>query len=190
MGSSPSILNSMNPGYNLTSKSGLRRGLGDQYGINQGLENQTNTSRSSEMGTLLPGYQSMAQGGTAADNNALEQSVLTPLRGSFNAARTAGASHVARTGNSAGFGSMLGETAREEGRQSSQAGFDIANEKFRRKMAGLQGLSQMYGIDSSFLNSLGNQQLGVLGVGNSIQSRSRGVLGNINAGLNLVGLGS
>jgi hypothetical protein len=41
----------------------------------------------------------------------------------------------------------------------------------------------MYGVDTSFLNSLGSQQQGVLGIGNSIQSRSRGVLGNIAAGI-------
>jgi hypothetical protein len=187
MGSYPSFLGSYDPG-DLTKKSGLRSGLGDQYNRNQILQNQTNTSRSSEMGTLLPGYQSMATGGSPADNNALEQSVLTPLRGSFNAARTAGTNQVARTGNSAGFGSMLGELSREEGRQSSQAGFDIANEKFRRKMAGLQGLSQLYGVDTSFLNSLGNQQLGVLGIGNSVQSRSRGKIGTTGAILNLAGL--
>lgn len=187
MGSFGSILNSYTPG-DLTSKKGLKGALGNQFGVNQGLENQTNSSRTSEMGTMLPQYTSMANGGTAADNNALEQSVLTPLRGAFNTARTAGASHVAQTGNSAGFGSMLGETAREEGRQSSQAGFDIANEKFQRKMAGLQGLAGLYGIDTSFLNSLGNQQLGVLGLGNSIQSRSRGKIGTIGAAAGLVGL--
>lgn len=184
MSSYPSILSSYTPG-NLTTKGGLKGALGSQYQNNQNLQNETQFNRGSESGTLLPQYTSMANGGTASDNNALEQSVLTPLRGAFNTARTSAGNRVAATGNSAGYGSMLGQLARNEGQQSAQAGFNIANEKFNRKMAGLQGLQQMYGVDTSFLNSLGSQQQNVLGIGNSIQSRSRGVLGSIGAGIGL-----
>jgi len=194
MGSYPSMLSSYQPYLggttpgNLTTKGKLASGLGQQYSNNTNLQNQQQNQRGSELGTLLPSYQSMANGGTAADNNALEQSVLTPLRGAFNTARTAGGNRVAATGNSAGYGSMLGQLARNEGQQSAQAGFNIANEKFNRKMAGLQGLQQLYGVDTSFLNSLNQGQQGILEIGNSVQSRSRGKLGSINAGMGLVGL--
>lgn len=182
MGTFPSILGSYNPG-NLTKKSGLTSALGNQYNINQSLESGTQANRGSEFGTVFPGYQSMANGGTPADNNALEQSVLTPLRGAFNSARTAAGNRVATTGNSAGYGSVLHSLARTEGQQSAAAGFDIAGEKFKRKMAGLQGIAQMYGVDTSFLNSLGGQQEGLLGIGSGVESRRRGVLGNISTGL-------
>ncbi len=187
MGGTPTFLGGLNPG-NLTNKKQLGGALGQQYNNNLNLENQQQGQRSAESGPLLSQYTSMANGGTAADNNALTQSVMTPLRGAFNAARTSGGNRVAATGNSAGYGSMLGSLARGEGQQSSQAGFDIANQQYQRKMAGLQGLAQMYGVDTSFLNSLGNQQQGILGIGNSVQSRSRGVLGTIGAGLSMVGL--
>lgn len=194
MGSYPSMLSSYQPQLggltpgNLTTKGKLASGLQQQYTNNTNLQNQQQNQRGSELGTLLPSYQSMANGGTAADNNALEQSVLTPLRGAFNTARTAGGNRVAATGNSAGYGSMLGQLARNEGQQSAQAGFNIANEKFNRKMAGLQGLQQLYGVDTSFLNSLNQGQQGILGIGNSVQSRSRGKLGSIGAGMSLIGL--
>ena len=169
-----------NPG-DLTTKKGLRRGLGQQYGVNTGLMQQQQGQRGAEWGSLFPGYNSMAIGGNPEENNALEQSILTPLRGAFNTARDTAANRLARTRNSAGYGSLLGELSREEGRQSSAAGFDIANEKFRRKMAGLEGLARLYGIDASFLGELGNQQNALLGIGNSVQSRSRGLLGTIGA---------
>lgn len=178
MGSFPSFL-----GSNLTTKGGLKSALGGQFGANSQLMNDTQGNRSAESGTLLPGYQSLANGGTPGDNNALEQGVLTPLRGAFNSARTAAGNRVATTGNSAGYGSVLHSLARTEGQQSAAAGFDIAGEKFKRKMAGLQGIAQMYGVDTSFLNSLGGQQEGLLGIGSGVESRRRGVLGNISTGL-------
>lgn len=138
------------------------------------------------------------------DTSGYEKGVLTPLRGSFNVARDAANRRVARTGNSAGFGSTLAELAREEGRQSSLAGFQVEDEKQRRKenVAGLdtnlagmrfgradaahskqlqaiQGLAQMYGIDMNMLDALLGRQLDIGSVGRGVESTRRGVLGTV-----------
>lgn len=172
---------------NLTKKKGLARGIGDTFHNIARAEMATDAQRQQEFAPVFGGYSDLANGGTAADNNALEQSVLTPLGGAYDQARQQGAQHLARTRNSAGYGSFLGELARSQGRDYAQAGAGIANEKFNRKMAGLEGIQRLYGIDTSFLASLGQQQQGNLGIGNSVESRRKGILGTIGGALGIAG---
>lgn len=183
---------SYNPG-NLTGKSGLGGALGNQFGLNQGLEQQQQGQRGSEFGSALPGYQSLLNSGySPAEKSAISQGTTGAISSSYGDAASAAGRHTAATNNSAGYGSTLDSLARNKGKDVAQQQganeVNFANQAYQRKLAGLQGISQLYGVDSSFLNSLGNQQLGVLGIGNSVQSRSRGVLGTIGAGLGLVGL--
>lgn len=182
----------VNPGE-ITTKGGLNRALWTQYGTNQSLQKKTLGQRSSEFGTLMPQYQSLLNSGySPAEKSGIEQGTLGAIQGAYGGATEAGARRLARTGNSAGYSSFLGSTARAKSRDMAQQELDnqklFADESLRRKMMGLQGISQLYGIDTSFLNSLGQQQLGVLGIGSGIQSRSRGVLGTIGAVEGLVGL--
>lgn len=163
----------------LTTKKGLSNATNQQYELQQWQKSDTENKRGQEFAPSLQGYSDLAKGGTPQDNAALTSSVMTPLGGAYDQARTAASRRVAATGNSAGYGSFLGSLARSQGQQSAQAGFDVANEKFSRKMQGLQGLMQLYGIDTSFLTSLGQQQNATLGIGNSVQSRSKGVLGTL-----------
>lgn len=177
----------------LTSKSGLKHGLAAQYGQNSQLQAQSEGQRGSEFGALMPGYQSLLNSGySPQEKSGIEQGTLGGIQGSYGSATDAASRRMARTNNSAGYGSFLGAAARSKGRDIAQQELDnqklFADESLRRKMLGLQGISQLYGVDTSFLNSLGNQQLGVLGVGQSVQSGRRGVLGNINAGLQTLGV--
>jgi hypothetical protein len=183
---------SYNPG-NLTTKGGIKQGLSNQYNINQGLETGQNAQRGSEYGTLMPQYQSLLNSGySPQEKSAIEAGTTGAISSSYGSAGQAAGRNMAATGNSAGYGSLLSNLARNKGKDVAQQEntnqVNFAQEAMNRKMAGLQGISQLYGVDTSFLNSLGQQQLGVLGVGNSVQSRSRGVLGTIGAGLGLVGL--
>jgi len=171
---------------NLTTKGGLRNALGNQYGQNSLLEAEQQNRRGSEYGTLMPGYQSLLNSGySPQEKSGIEQGTLGAIQGSYGSATDAASRRMARTNNAAGYGSFLGAAARSKGRDLAQQELDnqklFADESLRRKMLGLQGISQLYGIDSSFLNSLGQQQLGVLGIGQSVQSGRRGVLGNIAA---------
>lgn len=177
--------NFYDPG-NLTTKGGLRNATGQLYAENSLLGAATNKQRGSEFGSLMPGYQSLLNSGySPQEKSGIEQGTLGAIQGSYGSATDAAARRMARTNNSAGYSSFLGGAARSKGRDLAQQELDnqklFADESLRRKMMGLQGISQLYGLDSSFLNSLGNQQLGVLGVGQAVQSSRRGVLGNVAA---------
>ena len=62
---------------------------------------------------------------------------------------------VARTNNSAGFGDLTDELARQKGiaeaGQAQQNQLAFSNTAFQRQMAALQGLSGLYGVDSNLL---------------------------------------
>lgn len=172
-----------NPG-DLTTTGGQRRGLGNQYGINEGLMSGTNAQRGSEFGSALPGYQSLLNSGySPQEKSAIDQGTTGAISQAYGDAASAAGRHAAATGSSAGFGSTLSNLARNKGKdvaqQQNQNEVTFANQAYQRKLAGLSGISQLYGVDTSFLNSLGNQQLGVLGIGNSNASRRRGVLNTI-----------
>lgn len=175
-----------NPGE-LTTKGGVNRGLWNQYGTNQALESQQNKQRGSEFGTLMPQYQSLLNSGySPQEKSGIEQGTLGAIQGAYGGATDAASRRMARTNNSAGYGSFLGAAARSKSRDMAQQELDnqklFADEALKRKMMGLQGIASLYGVDTSFLNSLGNQQLGVLGNSVSMAGKNRGVLGNISAG--------
>lgn len=183
----------VNPG-DLTTKGGLNRGLWTQYGQNQAQQASTNRQRDSEYGTLMPQYQSLLNSGySPEEKSGIQQGTLGAIQGNYGAATDAASRRMARTNNSAGYDSFLGASARSKSRDMAQQELDnqklFADEAMRRKMVGLQGIASLYGVDTSFLNSLGNQQLGVLGIGSNVESRRKGKIGDLNAGLNLVGLG-
>lgn len=184
----------VNPG-DVTTKGGINRGLVTQYGENQAEQAKTSGQRSGEFGTLMPAYQSLLNSGySPQEKSGIEQGTLGAIGGSFGGAVDAASRRMARTGNSAGYGSFLGAAARSKSQAMAQQELDnqklFADESLKRKMMGLQGIASLYGVDTSFLNSLNQNQLGILGTGQSVQAGRRGVIGNINAGLNLFGLGS
>lgn len=181
-----------NPG-NLGTSGGQKRGLANQYGINTGLEQQQQGQRSGEYGSVMPGYQSLLDSGYSdQQKSAINQGTTGAISESYGDASAAAGRHAAATGSSAGYGSTLTSLARNKGKdvatQQGQNEANFANQAYTRKLAGLQGISSLYGVDTSFLNSLGGQQLGVLGVGNSNASRKRGVLGTIGETAGIVGL--
>lgn len=177
--------NYYDPG-NLTTKGGLKNATGQLFGENSLLQAGTNAQRGSEFGTLMPGYQSLLNSGySPQEKSGIEQGTLGAIQGSYGSATDAAARRMARTNNSAGYGSFLGAAARSKGRDLAQQELDnqklFADESLRRKLIGLEGIGKLYGLDTSFLDSLGSKQLGVLGVGQAVQSGRKGVLGNIQA---------
>lgn len=109
---------------------------------------------------LYPQLQSLVSdpGYSKEEESAIMQESLGAAGTGFNTARERARNLVARSGNRAGYGSLIGSLARDEARAKSgitrQNMIAFADERFRRKQAGLQGLMQLYGIDTSFLDSL------------------------------------
>lgn len=174
-----------NPG-NLTTRGGVAAGLGNQFGINQGLMSSTNAQRGTESGAALGGYQSLLNSGYSdQEKSAINQGTTGAISQSYGDAATAAGRHAAATGSSAGFGSTVSSLARNKGKdvaaQQGQNEANFANQAYTRKLAGLQGISSLYNIDTSFLNSLGSQQNQLLGIGNSNNPQRKGILGDVTA---------
>ena len=118
--------------------------------------------RSQLSNLLLPQYQDILQnpGLSAADKAAVTGQSQGALSSAFDALQQAAQNRLARTRNSAGFGELADELARQHGRGEAnlaqQNELTFSNEAYRRRMNALQGLSGLFGVDTSLLGrSLG-----------------------------------
>src|ERR1700719_2478648 len=91
--------------------------LSSQNAMNQALYNQGQSLSNTAAG----GYQYLMAnpGYTPAQQNAINNQSMGALSSSFGALARSAANRVARTNNSAGYGDVLDELAREQGRQTS-----------------------------------------------------------------------
>lgn len=159
--------------FNSGSRKGVDQGLSKQSGFLSGLANKTGAQRTSEFGSALPGYQSMLDSGYSdAEKSAISQGTTGSINSAYGGAADAASRRLAVTNNSAGYGSLLTSLARNKAKdistQEGQNQVAFADEKQRRKMAGLAGIAQLYGVDTSFLNSLNGQQNQLLGIGSGV----------------------
>jgi hypothetical protein len=80
---------------------------------------------------------------------------LGALASAFAALAQNAANRTARTRNSAGYGDLLGELAREQGRQAGSLAqrneLAFADRARNDQFAALEGLSGLYGVDSTTL---------------------------------------
>jgi hypothetical protein len=124
-----------------------------QDAINQQLLDERTQAR----GQLMPEYQSMlaAPGYSEEEKAAITGQSLGALGSAFDALQNSAENRLARTGNTAGYGETLDELARERGRESSDIAqknqIDFADQAFQRRMAALQGLGSLYGVDTGLL---------------------------------------
>ena len=173
-------LGSIFQGDNPTKRGGLAKGIGTLTNQNQSFIGQQQGQRSAESGSMLPGYQSLIDSGgySPTEKASMTQSALGGISNAYGSAGDAASRRMARTGNSADYGSFVGSLARSKARDLSTAGLNLqqsfADEALKRKMAGLQGLASMYGVDTTFLSSLGGQQIGLLGVGAELAGTRHG----------------
>jgi hypothetical protein len=112
--------------------------------------------------TLLPQYQSILNnpGLSPADRAAVTGQSQGSLASAFDSLQQSAQNRLARTRNSAGFGELTDELARQKGiaqaGQTQQNQLAFTNTAFQRQMAALQGLSGLFGVDSNLLGrSLG-----------------------------------
>ena len=129
------------------------RQLANQNAINRALYNQGQSLSNTAAG----GYQSLLAnpGYTPAQQSAITNQSMGALASAFGALAQSAANRLARTRNSAGYGDLLDELAREQGRQTTslaqQNQFGFANQAKQDQLAALQGLSGLYGVNTSLL---------------------------------------
>jgi hypothetical protein len=139
------------------------RTLADQQlAMQNALNQQLLGERTQVRDLLLPQFQEILRrpGYSEAEKAAVTGQSLGALGSAFDALRQRAENRLARTRNPAGFGELLDELAREQGREAAdvtrQNQIDFANEAFRRQMAALQGMGQLFGVDTGLLGrSLG-----------------------------------
>ena len=164
--------------------------LSAQNAMNQQLYNQGQ----SLMNTAATGYQNLLAnpGYTQAQQAAITNQSMGALGSTFAALAQSAANRLARTNNSAGYGDLLDALARQQGQQSAslaqQNQIAFANQSKQDQLTALQGLSGLYGVDSSLLGrALGipGQLLGVNaglaktpGLGSSFLTSLGGSLGS------------
>ncbi len=116
----------------LTQQQALGNQVGSQY---QGLMSN-------------PGY-------SAADKAAITGQSQGALSSAFDALQQSAMNRMARTRNSAGFGELADELARQKSQQEAnvaqQNQLNFSNTAYQRQMAALQGLSGLYGVDTGLL---------------------------------------
>jgi hypothetical protein len=134
------------------------RQMTDQERANIDALNQQFLGQQQQVGNLLtPQYQSILNnpGLSSADKAAVTGQSQGSLASAFDSLQQSAQNRLARTRNSAGFGELTDELARQKGiaeagqAQKNQLAF--SNTAFQRQMAALQGLSGLYGIDSNLL---------------------------------------
>jgi len=163
---------------NLGTRKGVQQGITSQSQNLGAQAGQTAGQRGSEFGSLMPGFQSLLNSGySPQEKSGIEQGTLGAIQGAYGGATDAATRRMARTNNSAGFGSFLGEATRSKARDLAQQNLDnqksFADETLRRKMMGLQGIAGLYGIDTSFLNSLNQGQNQLVGQANQLYGTTK-----------------
>jgi len=134
------------------------RQMTDQERANIDALNQQFFGQQQQIGnTLLPQYQSILNnpGLSPADKAAVTGQSQGALSSAFDSLQQSAQNRLARTRNSAGFGELTDELARQKGiaeaGQAQQNQLAFTNTVFQRQMAALQGLSGLFGIDSNLL---------------------------------------
>ena len=127
--------------------------LAAQTAMSQDLYRQ-NELRSNQ---LAAGYQNQLAGPgfTSGQQSAVRNQSMGALASAFAALASNAANRRARTRNSAGYGDLLGELAREQGRQAGSLAqrneLAFADRARSDQLSALEGLSGLYGVDATLL---------------------------------------
>ena len=127
--------------------------LASQNAMNQQLFSQGQSLQNTAAG----GYQNLLAnpGYTQAQQTAITGQSMGALASTFAALAANAANQVARTNNAAGYNELLDSLARQRGQQASslaqQNQLAFANQSKQDQLTALQGLSGLYGTNSSLL---------------------------------------
>jgi hypothetical protein len=152
-----------------------------------------------ENSLLLPSITGLlnSQGFTPAQQSAITQEGMGSARTAFDSLREMAGNRVAATNNAAGYGELTSQLGREEAQnlaqQARQNQIDFANEKLGQNLAGINALTNVYGIDTNLLSNAMRIPPELLGVDASVSNGSSlyglGGLGSLIGGVGY-GLGS
>jgi hypothetical protein len=121
-----------------------------------------------------------------ADQAAVTAQSQGALASAFDSLQQSAANRVARTNNSAGFGELTDQLARQKGiaeaGQAQQNQLAFSNTAFQRQMAALQGLSGIFGVDTNLLGRTLGIPSQLLNVRNGA-SRPSGFFSSLGSGL-------
>ena len=152
--------------------------------------NQQFLSQQQQVGnTLLPQFQSILNnpGLNSADKAAVTGQSQGALASAFDSLQQSAQNRLARTRNSAGFGELTDELARQKGiaeaGQAQQNQLAFTNTAFQRQMAALHGLSGLFGVDSNLLGRTLGIPAELLNVRNNASRSSGGFFSALGSGL-------
>jgi hypothetical protein len=143
----------MGRGAQADTRNAVDQQLAAQNAYNQQLAAQQGAQRTQ----IASGYQDLFAnpGYTADQQSAISNQSLGTLGSAFAALAQSAANRTARTRNSSGYGDMLDELSREQTRQAGsltqQNQLAFADRARNDQLSALQGLSSLYGVDSSTL---------------------------------------
>ena len=166
-----------------------RRQIDEQLAAQTAMNQQLYQQNQALGNTLATGYQNQlaSPGYTPAQQSAVRNQSMGALASAFAALANNAANRTARTRNAAGYGDLLGELAREQGRQAGSLAqrneLAFADRSRRDQLSALEGLSGLYGVDATLLS----RALGIpADLLNVRQSASRG--SGFRFGLGIPGL--
>ena len=166
------------------------RKLTDQQLANLNSLNQQFLGQQQQIGNLLlPQFQSILNnpGLSPADKAAVTGQSQGALASAFDALQQSAQNRLARTRNSAGFGELTDELARQKGiaeaNQAQKNQLAFTNTAFQHQMAALQGLSGLFGIDSNLLGRTLGIPAELLNVRNNASRGTSGFFSALGSGL-------
>ncbi|MGA2481744.1 MAG: hypothetical protein ABSF92_01335 [Candidatus Acidiferrales bacterium] len=153
--------------------------------LNQQLLNQRNQLQ----GNLSSQYQAILNnpGYTPEQQAAITGQSMGALSSAFDSLQQSAQNRVARTRNAAGFGALTDELAREKGREAAgtaqQNQIAFANTALQQRLAALQGLSGLFGTDTSLLSSSLGIPTGLLNVRANMSRGGNGFFSSLGSSL-------
>jgi len=135
-----------------------RRQIDEQLAAQTAMNQQLYQQNQALGNTLATGFQNQlaSPGYTPAQQSAVRNQSMGALASAFAALAQNAANRTARTRNAAGYGDLLGELSREQGRQAGQIAqrneLAFADRSRRDQLAALEGLSGLYGVDATLLS--------------------------------------
>lgn len=129
-----------------------------QLGIQNQYLQQADQRALQDRSLLYPSIEQLlnSPGFSPAEQSAITQEGMGAARTAFDALRERAQNRLAMTNNPAGYNELTAELGREEAQnlaqQARQNQIAFADEKLRRRLAGLGGLGRTFGIDTNLLS--------------------------------------
>lgn len=172
------------------------RALTDQQLAQQNqLISQANQQGSADRALMMPTVQGLlnSPGFTPQQQSDITQQSMGAANTAFDALRQRAANRAAATNDTAGFNDLTAQLGRQQAQtqasQAQQNQISFANRQRRDQLAGLNALSQTYGIDTNLLSRAMGVPSELLGVreraseGSPVGSALQGIGSVINSGL-------